>query len=257
MNNGPLLIYLTARDKSRGEAALTAIRSDSQLHSAKALAKDGGVTDIEYLPLDISSAESIGTFEQELKTRHPEGIDLLVNNAGVAIDGFSAETVRETLACNYYGTLNICESMLPHMKQDGRIVNVSSMVGKLGSKYSSSLTQAFREAQTTKQVSGLMQAFQDGVASGKHTDEGWPTSAYAVSKTGVTAMTKVLGQLALSQGRGVTVNSCCPGYVDTDMTKHKGRKTPDQGANTPVHVALADIKGVSGEFWEFEEVSSW
>ena len=41
------------------------------------------------------------------------------------------------------------------------------------------------------------------------------------------------------------------------MTKGRGRKTPDQGAQTPVKLALGDLGGKSGEFWEHEEVSQW
>lgn len=46
-------------------------------------------------------------------------------------------------------------------------------------------------------------------------------------------------------------------YVNTDMTKGKGIKTPDDGAKTPVMLALEDIGGRSGEFWEREKISQW
>ena len=39
-------------------------------------------------------------------------------------------------------------------------------------------------------------------------------------------------------GGSVLVNACCPGYVNTDMTKGNGAKTVDQGAKTPVMLAL-------------------
>lgn len=37
-NNGPLLIYLCARDKGRGEEAVKTLEGDAQLKKAKALA---------------------------------------------------------------------------------------------------------------------------------------------------------------------------------------------------------------------------
>lgn len=52
-NNGPLLIYLTARNEERGRAALKAIHDDPQLRSVKALKSQGGLTDVQYLPLDV------------------------------------------------------------------------------------------------------------------------------------------------------------------------------------------------------------
>ena len=31
---------------------------------------------------------------------------------------------------------------------------------------------------------------------------------------------------------------CCPGYVATDMTQHKGPLKVEQGADTPVYLAV-------------------
>lgn len=45
--------------------------------------------------------------------------------------------------------------------------------------------------------------------------------------------------------------------VNTDMTKGKGIKTLDQGAETPVLVALQETKGISGEFWSEKKVAQW
>jgi carbonyl reductase 1 len=46
-------------------------------------------------------------------------------------------------------------------------------------------------------------------------------------------------------------------YVNTDMTKGRGTKTTDQGAKTPVMLALKDIGGRTGEFWQSEKVIEW
>jgi carbonyl reductase 1 len=86
-NNDPLLVYLTARDKSRGEQAVEELQADKQLLSAKALLKDGGLTDIRYTSLDVSDSKSINHFAAFLEKEHGQ-IDILVNNAGIAVDGF-------------------------------------------------------------------------------------------------------------------------------------------------------------------------
>lgn len=39
------------------------------------------------------------------------------------------------------------------------------------------------------------------------------------------------------------------------MTKGRGVKTPDQGAQTPVMLALAGLNGRTGLFWQNEKVS--
>lgn len=87
-NNGPLLIYLTARDRSRGEQAVKELQNDAELKKAKALASDGGIASIQYHGLDIAEPKSITEFASFLKEKHPDGIDMVVNNAGVAMDGF-------------------------------------------------------------------------------------------------------------------------------------------------------------------------
>lgn len=87
-NNGPLLIYLTARDKSRGEEAVKSLQDDTQLKKAKALVSDGGLSEVRYHGLDISKPKSITDFASFLKEEHPDGVDMVVNNAGIAMDGF-------------------------------------------------------------------------------------------------------------------------------------------------------------------------
>lgn len=43
--------------------------------------------------------------------------------------------------------------------------------------------------------------------------------------------------------------SCCPGYVATDMNNYRGNKTLEEGADTPVWLALHSPQGGSGKFW--------
>ncbi|CAK9873530.1 unnamed protein product [Sphagnum jensenii] len=47
----------------------------------------------------------------------------------------------------------------------------------------------------------------------------------------------------------INVFSCCPGYVATDMNNYRGNKTLEEGADTPVWLALHSPQGGSGKFW--------
>ena len=167
-----------------------------------------------------------------------------------------SNVVQETLHCNYYGTLEATQSFLPLIRPSGRLVNVSSMSGKLN-KYSSDIRNKFLAAKTVEEVSALMKNFKKAVADGKQKELGWPSAAYAVSKAGLTAVTGVIAREEKEKGNGVLVNACCPGYVVTDMTKGGGSKTVDEGAKTPVMLALGDIKGVVGQYWQHERVMEW
>lgn len=82
LKSGPFLIYLTARSPERGAEALKSLRSDPQLKQAKVLVEDGGDTTIKYYALDISETQSIHDFQDFLKTQHPDGVDIVINNAG-------------------------------------------------------------------------------------------------------------------------------------------------------------------------------
>ncbi|TIA11072.1 NAD(P)-binding protein [Aureobasidium pullulans] len=258
LRSGPLLIYLCARSASRGAEAVKTLQNDPQLKQAKVLAEDGGDTTITFHEFDVSDKSSIHAFRDFLQKEHPDGIDVLINNAGIAMEGFDSNVVKQTLATNYYGTLEATQSILPLIRDGGRLVNVSSMAGKLN-KYTPELRDAFTSASQSgvPDCTALMQDFTSAVEAGKEKEQGWPSAAYAVSKAGTTAFTKAIAAEEDKKGRGVLVNACCPGYVNTDMTKGNGVKTPDQGAKTPVMLGLEDFGGSSGGFWQSEKIIEW
>ena len=70
-------------------------------------------------------------------------------------------------------------------------------------------------------------------------------------------MTKVLAEKNHSTGSKTLINSCCPGYVMTDMTRGGGSKTTDEGAQTPVLLAIGDIGSANGQFWQNEKPIEW
>ena len=70
---------------------------------------------------------------------------------------------------------------------------------------------------------------------------------YGVSKLCETTYTRILAQ-QLRQ-RHITVSACCPGYVNTDMSSHRGVKTTAEGADTPTFLALVSPKEETGRFW--------
>ena len=82
LKSGPFLIYLTARSPERGAEAVRTLNEDKQLKKARVLAEDGGDTTIKYHAFDVSDSDSIKTFRAFLEEEHPEGIDIVINNAG-------------------------------------------------------------------------------------------------------------------------------------------------------------------------------
>lgn len=100
----------------------------------------------------------------------------------------------------------------------------------------------------------LMEEFVDAACRGMEKEEGWPSAAYAVSKAGVIGVTRALA--AEVEGDREVV-SCHPGYVNTDMTKGNGVLTTDEGARTPVLLALGEVRGKSGGYWSDGREAEW
>jgi carbonyl reductase 1 len=74
---------------------------------------------------------------------------------------------------------------------------------------------------------------------------------------GTIGFTKIIGKQETAKGSNVLINACCPGWVRMDMTKGRGHKTPDKGAETLVMLALGDIDGKTGEFWQDKRIVQW
>ena len=160
------------------------------------------------------------------------------------------------MACNYYGTLEACNVFLPLLKPHARLVNVASIAGQL-SRYSPAVRSAFESSTSVPEVTSLMERFKTAVAAGREKQEGFVSAAYAVSKAGEIAMTRALARAEVESGGTRLINACCPGWVATDMTKYRGTKSVDEGAQTPVLLALGDVEGKSGLFWQEERPSKW
>lgn len=102
-----------------------------------------------------------------------------------------SNVVKQTLHCNYYGTLEATKQMLPLIKQGGRLVNVASMSGHLGSQYSETVRNRFRSAKSVPDITACMKSFEEAVQNDNEKQAGFPSAAHAVSKAGTYAKAPV------------------------------------------------------------------
>jgi len=191
-----------------------------------------------------------------------KGLDVLINNAAIAYKRASTapfiEQATNTLKTNFTGTLNVTRALLPLVRSGGRIVMVSSTAGKLSIVKRHLQEQFSSDTLTEQQLVSLMDQFMQDVAAGNHEAKGWPTTAYGVSKVGMTAFTKIIARELSSGGQtDILANACCPGWVRTDMAGYNAPKSPDQGAETPVYLAMLPPNSPTGEFWHEKTVVSW
>jgi NAD(P)-dependent dehydrogenase (short-subunit alcohol dehydrogenase family) len=177
----------------------------------RAAAKDLGV---DHHRLDVTNADHIAALAADLR-RESRAIDVLVNNAGISMDGFNNDVVRGTLAVNFFGALHVTEALLPLIPDGGNIVLVSSGMAELHA-YSAAIRARFADPNLTRdQLVALIDEFIADVAAGRHEKNGWPSSAYRVSKAGLNALARVLARDLAS--RRIRVNAVCPGWVQTRM----------------------------------------
>ncbi|KAM6161372.1 carbonyl reductase [NADPH] 1 [Erethizon dorsatum] len=245
-------VVLTARDEARGRAAVQQLRAE-------------GLSP-RFHQLDVDDLQSIRAVRDFLR-REYGGLDVLVNNAGLAFKvadptpfHIQAEVTMKT---NFFGTRDVCTELLPLIKPQGRVVNVSSMASVSALKRCSpELQQKFRsETITEQELVGLMNKFVEDTKNKVHEKEGWPNTAYGVSKIGVTVLSRIHARKLNEQRRGdkILLNACCPGWVRTDMAGPSATKSPEEGAETPVYLALLppDAEGPHGQFVQEKRVEQW
>jgi len=224
--------------------------------AAADLIEDG--CNVSFRPLDISDPQSIQRFATMIKNEFG-GIDMLVNNAGFAFKGADptpfAKQARPTLNINYFGTVNVCESLKSLIKDNGRVSIVSSTSGRLSIFAPNVRAQLLAPTLTTPEITAMANGFITDVEAGVHAQRGWPGSTYGASKGFVSAYTRVLAREL--QPRGVLVNCCCPGYCVTDMTSRRGNRSAAEGAKTPALLATLPPGAPTGEFWVDGAVRHW
>ena len=108
---------------ARGAEKLEALETEISASGGRALA----------VKTDVSNRDSVEAMVE--RTVGALGsLDILVNNAGLGLSGRVAqlrlEDLRHVFEINTIGPLNCVQAALPHMGSGGRIINVSSVVGK-------------------------------------------------------------------------------------------------------------------------------
>lgn len=180
--------------------------------------------DVTTCPLDVTAPADVEAAVAFVAEQFGH-LDVLVNNAAiypdenVSVFDVPIETVEQTLAVNLLGPLRLCRAFVPGMRQRGygRVVNVSSESGQLSSM-------------------------------------GGHTAAYAISKTALNALTRIV---AAESGPAVKVNSVCPGWVRTDMGGPYAPRSVAEGADTIVWLATLPDSGPTGGFFQNRRLIPW
>jgi len=203
-------VFIGARNRDAGRKAVDQITR-----------KGGKAT---FLEIDVADNASVTAAVREF-SKVADQLDVLVNNAGIMVDGDDAilevsdELVRKTLETNTLGALRVTRafaSLLAKSKAP-RVINVSSGGGQL-----------------------------TGGA------DGW-APAYCISKT---ALNGVTSQLATALPK-FAINSVCPGWVRTDMGGRNATRSVEEGADTIVWLASEAPQKLTGKFLHDRKEIPW
>jgi carbonyl reductase 1 len=208
-----------------------------------------------FATLDVARAEHIDALARRLAGEG--GLDALVNNAGVSLDGFDADVARRTLAVNFLGAMRTTDALLPSMRAGGRIVMISSGMGELSGVRGEARARIADPALTREGLLAVVESFVTDVVAGTHTRHGWPSSAYSVSKIALNALVRVLAQELAGDPRRILVNSENPGWVRTRMGGQSAPRSVEDGARTAVWLATLPDGGPNGGFFRDEQSIPW
>jgi len=203
-------VFVGARNRAAGFKA------------AEQIAKQGGRA--TFIELDVVDNSTVKAAVREFP-KIANHLDVLVNNAGIVMDGdeailkFSDDLLRKTLETNTLGALRVTRAFAPLLAKSKtpRVINVSSSSGQL-----------------------------TGGA------DGW-APAYSISKT---ALNGVTSQLAAALPK-FAVNSVCPGWVRTDMGGQNATRSVKEGADTIVWLATDAPQELTGKFLRDRKEIPW
>ena len=203
-------VFIGARNRDAGRKAVDQITK-----------KGGKAT---FLEIDVADNASVTAAVREF-AKAADQLDVLVNNAGIMVDGDDAilevsdELVRKTLETNTLGALRVTRAFASLLAKSRapRVINVSSGGGQL-----------------------------TGGA------DGW-APAYCISKT---ALNGVTSQLATALPK-FAINSVCPGWVRTDMGGRNATRSVEEGADTIVWLAVDAPQNLTGKFLRDRKEIPW
>ncbi|WP_039797725.1 SDR family NAD(P)-dependent oxidoreductase [Nocardia araoensis] len=209
-------VYIGSRDADRGRRAAERL-------GARVVRLD--VTD------DASVASAVAAIEAD------GGLDVLVNNAGIAPEWTATNTVigaadvtadlmRRTFETNVFGTVRVLHGFLPLLQRSTApvVVNVSSSLASLA-RVSDPGSRAYA----------------------------YPGVAYPASKTAVNVLTVQYAKAFPN----IRINAVEPGFTQTDLNGNTGSQSVERGAEIIVRMAQVGPDGPTGAYFDADGPLPW
>jgi NAD(P)-dependent dehydrogenase (short-subunit alcohol dehydrogenase family) len=214
-------VVLAARDLAKGEEAAAKLRGEG--------------LDAVAIQLDVTNTAEYGAVSSFFEDKYGR-LDILINNAGVAPEGFFGGKLesttdggaKSTFETNYFAPVSLTRALLPLIRKSeaGRIVNMSSILGS--------------------------QTLHADPNSPIYHAKGY---AYDASKAALNSFTIHLAYEL--KDTPIKVNSAHPGWVKTDMGTDAAPMETPEGARTGVELALLGAEGPTGGFFHLGKTLPW
>lgn len=216
-------IIIGSRDATQGREAASTLRAEEAASSPS----------ISSVELDVTSDTSITAAKETIEAEHGR-LDVLINNAGIALDvkeegKISLRTMlQRTYDVNVFGAAVVTDTFIPLLEKSDnpRIVFVSSSLG--------SLTYSADPEKPHSKPSFL---------------------AYKSSKTSLNMV--MLFYSSLLGEKGFKVNAACPGYIGTNLNSFRGTGTLEEGSINIVRLAVLGKDGETGTFTAKDGSRPW
>ncbi len=136
----PKVIFVTGTTSGFGLSMAERLASEGHTVIGTSRNPEKMKPSFELLRLDVTSEASVKRCVSELLAHHPV-IDVVVNNAGVAVTGAIEETpledARMQFETNFWGPIRVLKEILPALRRQrrGHIINISSLAGLIGIPY--------------------------------------------------------------------------------------------------------------------------
>ncbi len=209
-----MTVYVGARDARRGE------ETEQELKAAG--------YDARFVQLDVTNQAQVEAAAKRIEAESGR-LDVLVNNAGIVVEwgvpvaDITADRMRKAFDVNVFGTVAVTQACIPLLRRSDapRVVNMSSPLGSL---------TFLSDPEHPISTRGLL--------------------PYSASKAALNAITVVYAHSLREEG--IRVNAANPGLVATDLNADspfsRGTRSPEEGADTPVWLALTGPDGPTGTF---------
>jgi len=205
-------VFLGARSEQRGQATVDQFNT----------------TDISFVRLDVTDATTIESAKEQILKETPT-LDLLINNAGVALDfgqdplQVDVQTLKRIFDVNYFGTFQVIQAFYP-LITSGKIINVTTDMS----------SQTLFDSGKIPPLNIL---------------------GYNSSKTALNALTLSLG--TVFKESEIQIFNVTPGFTSTDLNGNApGGKTTAEGAAIIVRYAT-DQKNYNGKILNEAGIMPW